>query len=58
VAVAAAQVMRSLLFGVAPFDPVAFLGVIALLSAVALAAMYRPAARAARVDPARTLRTD
>jgi predicted permease len=58
-AVAAALLARtaeSLLYGVKPLDPVAFGAALALLAAVALAAALVPAWRAARVDPASTLR--
>jgi putative ABC transport system permease protein len=48
--------MGSLLFGVAPNDPITFASVLALLAAVALAACYIPARRAMRVDPMIALR--
>jgi len=55
---AAAGVLRSLLFGVRPTDP-ATLGVSALvLFGTAAAAAWVPARRAARVDPATTLRAE
>jgi putative ABC transport system permease protein len=50
------QVMSSLLFGVSATDPVTFIAVSSLLSAVALAACYIPARRAASVDPIVALR--
>jgi len=50
-AVGAGQLLRSQIFGVSPLDPVTFVGVIALLAAVALLAAWLPARRAARVDP-------
>src|SRR5438132_226680 len=50
------RVLRGLLFGVAPTDPVAYVVAMALLSAVALLAGWLPARRAARVDPMVALR--
>ncbi len=43
-------------FRVSPLDPATYLGVVALLGAVAALACAVPAWRAARVDPATTLR--
>jgi len=57
-AFALAGAMRSLLFGVGAGDPVTFLGVPALLVLATLAAVYGPARRAARVDPASSLRSE
>jgi putative ABC transport system permease protein len=57
-AAGATQAIASLLFGIEPFDPATYLGVVALLLGVAFVACYAPAARAARVDPAITLRAD
>jgi putative ABC transport system permease protein len=57
-AVGATQAIVSLLFGIEPFDTVTYAGVVALLLCVAFVACYAPAARAARVDPAITLRAD
>jgi putative ABC transport system permease protein len=57
-AAGATQAIASLLFGIAPFDLVTYAGVVALLLAVAFVASYAPAARAARIDPAITLRAD
>jgi predicted permease len=52
----AARVARVMLFGVSPFDPIAFGVVSLLLTAVAIAATLAPALRAARLDPLATLR--
>ncbi|MDQ6886453.1 MAG: ABC transporter permease [Gemmatimonadota bacterium] len=59
--VAAVGLMRllgSLLYAVSPTDPVSLGGAAALLLAIALAASYAPARRAARVDPVQALRSD
>ncbi len=50
--------LRSLLFGVAPTDPLTLGGVVVLLGVVTLAACLIPAVRAARVDPSRALRSE
>jgi putative ABC transport system permease protein len=57
-ALTAARSMRSLLFGIEPWDPLSQMVTIALLVAVALAAAWIPARRAMRVDPAMVLRTE
>ncbi|MEP6491191.1 MAG: ADOP family duplicated permease [bacterium] len=50
--------LQSMLFGVAPNDPVTLVGVCALLGGVTLAACLIPAVRAARVDPSMALRSE
>jgi len=51
------QLVRSQLFGVQPSDPLTIASVILLMAAVAAAAAYVPARRAARVDPVVVLRS-
>jgi putative ABC transport system permease protein len=58
VAAGAAQSLAALLFGVGLLDATTYVGVISLLLGVAATAAALPAARAARVDPAITLRMD
>jgi putative ABC transport system permease protein len=48
----------SVLYGVSPSDPRTFGAVTALVVAVTLAAVWMPAGRAMRIDPARTLRAE
>lgn len=50
--------LRSLLFGVSATDQVVLAGGAAILMAAALLASWIPARRAARMDPARALRTE
>ena len=45
------RLMQSLLYGIAPCDPLTFIVVTGLLSGAALLACYVPAMRAARIDP-------
>jgi ABC-type antimicrobial peptide transport system permease subunit len=55
-AVPLARVLESLLFEVAPTDPVTFAAVAVLLTAVALLACAVPARRASSLDPMEALR--
>jgi putative ABC transport system permease protein len=57
-ALLATRAVRPLLYGVAPFDALTFTVVALLLLSVALVASLAPARRAARTDPAITLRLD
>jgi putative ABC transport system permease protein len=58
VALATVQLLRTLLFGVTTYDAVTMITAPALLLTTAIAACLGPAARAARVDPMLTLRTE
>ena len=57
-ATAASRVLVTLLFGVSRLDPLTYAGVVALLLVVSAIACWAPAWRAARVDPAITLRAE
>ena len=54
----ASQLIRAMLYGVSPLDPMSFAVTCVLLGLVALAAMVVPVRQALRVDPAVTLRYD
>jgi ABC-type antimicrobial peptide transport system permease subunit len=54
--VVVARLVRGLLYGVAPFDPVALGLAVALLVASAAVALLVPVRRATRVDPITALR--
>jgi predicted permease len=55
-AVIAARLIRGLLFGVTPHDPITLAAVAVTMAAVGIAACWLPALRAARIDPAITMR--
>ena len=57
-ALAAAGIVRGLLFGVTPVDPLTIAGAALTLILIALLAGYLPARRACRVDPMQALRSE
>ena len=52
------RLLRGLIFGVSATEPATFVAMIVLLFAIALAASYVPARRAARIDPVLALRAE
>jgi len=57
-AVVVAHLMRTLLFGVSPLDPLSFAAVPLILAATAALASFLPACRAATVNPVDALRAE
>ncbi len=53
----ATGVIRGLLFGVTPHDPATFIGVAVMMTVIGLGACWIPARRAARIDPAISMRS-
>jgi putative ABC transport system permease protein len=58
IALGASRLASSLLYGIAPHDPISYAAAATLLLAAAVAASSIPALRAARVDPVTALRSD
>jgi predicted permease len=56
-AVFAARVIRGLLFGVEPYDPLTLIAVVTAMGVIGVVACWIPALRAARIDPAITMRS-
>jgi predicted permease len=57
-AIAGGRWIAALLFGVTPADPAAFAAAVLTLGVTAAFAIYLPARRAARIDPAEALKAD
>jgi predicted lysophospholipase L1 biosynthesis ABC-type transport system permease subunit len=57
-AAALGRVMSSLLFGIGPMDPAAYIAALCLILTAAAFASYLPARRAATIDPMTTLRAE
>ena len=57
-AFAGVRALRSLVYGVSPFDPVALVAAIAILGLVGIASSVLPARRATRVDPLVAMRAE
>jgi ABC-type antimicrobial peptide transport system permease subunit len=53
-----AQLLKGLLLGVSPFDPITYAGVAGLLIAICLIAAFVPARHATTVDPLVALRAE
>jgi ABC-type antimicrobial peptide transport system permease subunit len=56
IALPMSRLMRNVLYGVSPLDPIAYLSVASILAVAGIAASYAPARRASRVDPVGALR--
>jgi len=56
-ALSLSRLMRGLLFGVQPHDPLTLVSVSAVMALVGVLACWIPALRAARIDPAVALRS-
>jgi ABC-type antimicrobial peptide transport system permease subunit len=52
------RLMKSLLFGISPLDPVTYVAVPLILALAAIVASYLPARRAAAVDPVQALKVE
>jgi ABC-type antimicrobial peptide transport system permease subunit len=58
IALWAGRAAATLLYGLRPYDPLSMVAAIALLTAIALAASYAPARRAAALEPMTALRDE
>jgi ABC-type antimicrobial peptide transport system permease subunit len=57
-AAALGRLMSSMLFGIGPMDPIAYLAALVVVILAAALATYLPARRAAQLDPIETLRAE
>jgi putative ABC transport system permease protein len=57
-ALALGRLMSSLLFGISPIDPLAYVAALGVIISAAALASYLPARRAATIDPIETLRAE
>jgi ABC-type antimicrobial peptide transport system permease subunit len=57
-AVGLMRLMKSLLFGISPLDPLTYIAVPVILAAATVLASYLPARRAAAVDPVEALKAE
>jgi ABC-type antimicrobial peptide transport system permease subunit len=55
-ALASGRIIRGMLFGIEPNDPLTFAAAAAIMATIGIVACWIPALRAARVDPAVTMR--
>jgi ABC-type antimicrobial peptide transport system permease subunit len=58
VTLAGGKVLSAVLYGVSPSDPLTYGTAILLIAVMAALACWKPAVRAIRIDPVRTLRED
>jgi ABC-type antimicrobial peptide transport system permease subunit len=54
----AAMLIRSILYGTSPFDPIVFAGMVVSLLLTAIAACALPAIRASKIEPMQALRME
>ena len=57
-AIVGARAVQTLLFNIAPTDPMTYVAITATLAIIALIASYLPARRATRINPMAALRAE
>jgi ABC-type lipoprotein release transport system permease subunit len=57
-AVASTRLLRDMLYGINPFDPLTFAAMTLLLMCISLIACFLPARRATKLDPMNVLRSE